>query len=233
MFKSSKEAVCSDKLIFNHPAEGHWHLISTWTAKKWIDFHKWFLFQVRSGLCYLCHCTCEGLESVHLKGLFADCGQIHFQLWADVILLQGFADVKYFVGDALWSRSLGQSKRKRNYVLTDMLWQIYRWWCGQKKWISVLEMAVQHSRQKSLGSVSSCDNWSLLDCKIQSPLTSAGDVVLDAKVSIGASGVVAGCEDNATHGLYLADHTGDCWGGHDAILTNHKTANLQEGTCKL
>ncbi len=52
-----------------------------------------------------CYFTCEGLESVHLKGLFADFGQIHFQLWTDVILLQAFADLEYFVGDALWSRS--------------------------------------------------------------------------------------------------------------------------------
>lgn len=52
-------------------------------------------------------------------------------------------------------------------------------------------------------------------------LTSAGNVVLDAKVSIGASGVVTGCEDDATHCFSLADHTGDCWGGHDAIVTNH------------
>ncbi len=65
---------------------------------------------------------------------------------------------------------------------------------------------------------------------MQSPLTSTGDVVLNAKVSIGASRVVAGSEDNATHCLYLADHTGDRWGGHDAILTNQQMANLQEGT---
>lgn len=52
-------------------------------------------------------------------------------------------------------------------------------------------------------------------------LTSTGDVVLDAKVSVGAAWVVAGCEDDATHRLDLADHTGDCWGGHNAILTNH------------
>lgn len=65
---------------------------------------------------------------------------------------------------------------------------------------------------------------------MQSLLTSTGDVVLNAKVSSGASGVVAGCEDNATHGFYLADHTGDCWSGHDAILTNHQMANLQKGT---
>lgn len=69
--------------------------------------------------------TCEGLESVHFKCLFANFGQIHFQLWADVILLQAFADLIYFVCDALWSRSWGQSKRLvRNDVLTDTLWQI-------------------------------------------------------------------------------------------------------------
>lgn len=49
--------------------------------------------------------TCEGLKSVHFKCLFANFGQIHFQLWADVILLQVFADLKYFVCNALWSRS--------------------------------------------------------------------------------------------------------------------------------
>lgn len=81
--------------------------------------------QVRSGLCSRCHYTCEWLESVHLKGLFADLGQIHFQLWADLILLQGFADLKYFVCDALRSRSWGQSQRLvRIYKVTDTLGQI-------------------------------------------------------------------------------------------------------------
>lgn len=59
-------------------------------------------------------------------------------------------------------------------------------------------------------------------------LTSAGDVVLNPKVSIGASGVVAGREDDAPHCLYLADHTGDCRGGHDAILPDHKMADLKK-----
>lgn len=62
------------------------------------------------------------------------------------------------------------------------------------------------------------------------PLTSAGDVVLNPKVSVGASGVVAGGEDDAAHRLYLADHTGDRRGGHDAILTNDKMADLKERT---
>lgn len=62
---------------------------------------------------------------------------------------------------------------------------------------------------------------------MQSQLTSTGDVVLDAKISIGATWVVAGCEDYATNRLDLADHTGDCWGGHDAILTNNQMINLQ------
>lgn len=39
---------------------------------------------------------------------------------------------------------------------------------------------------------------------------------------------MAGCEDDATHCLYLTDHTGDCRGGHDAILTNHKVSNLKK-----
>lgn len=62
---------------------------------------------------------------------------------------------------------------------------------------------------------------------VQSRLASTGDVVLYAKISIGSPGVVAGCEDDATNCLYLADHTGDCWGGHDAILTNNEMTNLQ------
>lgn len=63
--------------------------------------------------------------------------------------------------------------------------------------------------------------WSLL--------TSTGDVVLDAKVSIWASWVVAGCEDDAAHCLDFADHTGHCWSGHDAILPNYEMVDLQEG----
>lgn len=62
------------------------------------------------------------------------------------------------------------------------------------------------------------------------PLTSTGDVVLNPKVSIGASGIVAGREDDAAHRLYLADHTGDRRGGHDAILTDDKMADLKERT---
>lgn len=62
----------------------------------------------------------------------------------------------------------------------------------------------------------------------QSKPTSTGDVVLDAEISIGATWVVAGCEDYATNCLYLADHTGDCWCGHDAILTNNQMINLEE-----
>lgn len=60
-------------------------------------------------------------------------------------------------------------------------------------------------------------------------LTSAGDVVLNPKVSVGASGVVAGCEDDAAHCLRLTDHTGDCRGGHDAVLTDHKVSDLKKG----
>lgn len=129
---------------------------STLTAKKWINS----IVSLTSGFCSLCHSTCEGLESFHFKGLFADFGQIHFQVWADVILLQAFADLKYFVCDALWSRSWGQSKRLvRNYALTTVL----------LKWLHAhffSLFAVQHSRKNFLGSVRSCDNWSLLHCKI-------------------------------------------------------------------
>lgn len=39
---------------------------------------------------------------------------------------------------------------------------------------------------------------------------------------------MAGREDDAAHCLDLADHTGDCRGGHDAILTNHKMADLKK-----
>lgn len=60
-------------------------------------------------------------------------------------------------------------------------------------------------------------------------LTSTGDVVLDAKVSIWAPWVVAGCEDDATHCLDFADHAGHGWSGHDAILTNHQMVDLQKG----
>lgn len=92
-------------------------VFSTLTAKK------------LSWMISLSH-TCKGLESVHFKRLFADFGQIHFQLWANVILLQVFADLKYFICDALWSRSWRQSKGLvRNDVLIDTLWQIQmtRW----------------------------------------------------------------------------------------------------------
>lgn len=64
----------------------------------------------------------------------------------------------------------------------------------------------------------------------RSVLTSTGDVVLDAKVSVWTSWVVAGCEDDAAHCLDFADHTGHCWSRHDAILTNHQVVDLQEGT---
>lgn len=40
---------------------------------------------------------------------------------------------------------------------------------------------------------------------------------------------MAGREDDAAHGLDLADHTGHSWGGHDAILTNHEVVDLREG----
>lgn len=49
--------------------------------------------------------TREGLESVHFESLLADFGQIDFQLWADVILLQAFADLEYFVCDAFRGRT--------------------------------------------------------------------------------------------------------------------------------
>lgn len=63
----------------------------------------------------------------------------------------------------------------------------------------------------------------------QFSLTSTRDIVLDTKISTGAPRVVTGCENDPPHCLYLADHTGDSWGGHDAILTNHQMSNLQEG----
>lgn len=62
-----------------------------------------------------------------------------------------------------------------------------------------------------------------------SPLTSTGDVVLDAEVSVWASWVVAGREDDAAHRLDFTDHTGHGWSGHDAILTNHEMVDLQVG----
>lgn len=39
---------------------------------------------------------------------------------------------------------------------------------------------------------------------------------------------MAGREDDAAHCLYLADHTGDRRGGHDAVLTDDKMADLQK-----
>lgn len=69
---------------------------------------------LREGLNCPCQCTRKRLESFHFKGLLANLGYIHFQLWADVILLQAFADFKYFVCDALWSRSWGQRKGKED-----------------------------------------------------------------------------------------------------------------------
>lgn len=86
--------------------------------------HKLFLFRVNSGLCSPCHFTCEGLEGFHFKGLLANFGKIHFQLGADVVLLQAFADLKYFVCDALWSGSWKQSRGQvRNDVLREGLRQ--------------------------------------------------------------------------------------------------------------
>lgn len=55
--------------------------------------------------------TCEGLERGHLKRLLADFSQIRFELWADVILLQAFADLEDAVGDGLWSRSWSRNKQ--------------------------------------------------------------------------------------------------------------------------
>jgi len=55
--------------------------------------------------------TCEGLERVHFEDLLADLGKVRRQLRADLILRQGFADLKYFVCDALWSRTWGQSQK--------------------------------------------------------------------------------------------------------------------------
>lgn len=55
--------------------------------------------------------TCEGLEGVHLERLLADFGQIHFEIWADAILLQAFAELKYFVCNGLWSRSWTREKQ--------------------------------------------------------------------------------------------------------------------------
>lgn len=70
-----------------------------------------------------CLCTCEGLERLHFKSLLANLGYIHFQLWADVIFLQGFTYFKNFVSDALWSRSLGRKNRLvRNYILSKTLY---------------------------------------------------------------------------------------------------------------
>lgn len=70
-----------------------------------------------------CHCTSEGLERVHFNCLFADFRQIHFQLWTDVILLQAFADFKYFICDAFWSRPWGQREGLWTYdELSDTLW---------------------------------------------------------------------------------------------------------------
>lgn len=55
--------------------------------------------------------TCEGLEGVHLERLLADFGQIHFEIGADEILLQAFADLEYFVCNGLWSRSWTRERR--------------------------------------------------------------------------------------------------------------------------
>lgn len=66
----------------------------------------------------------------------------------------------------------------------------------------------------------------LLPIPLLSHLTSGGYVVLDAKVSVGATGVVAGREDDSSHSFELADHTGHSRGGHDAILTDDQVADL-------
>lgn len=59
--------------------------------------------------------------------------------------------------------------------------------------------------------------------------TSICSVILDAKVSVGSSGVVTGCEDDAANGFVLPDYTGDGWCGHDPVVANDQTTYLKKG----
>lgn len=49
--------------------------------------------------------TSKGLERVNLEGLLPNCGEVHLEFGADVVFLEGLADLKDFVCDALWRRT--------------------------------------------------------------------------------------------------------------------------------
>ena len=59
-------------------------------------------------------------------------------------------------------------------------------------------------------------------------LTSIGDVEFDPKVSIGASGVATGGEDDPSDGLYLPDDAGHSWGGQDSVVADNQPPNLED-----
>ena len=122
---------------------------------------------MRAGFC----CTYEGLEGVHFKGLLADLGQIHFELWANVIFLQAFTDLKYFVCYALRSRSWGQRRTAvSNYALTGLLsLKANAFWKDatfQSLICSNLCLGSVNSSHLHLRYYTWCQNlhWGLLDC---------------------------------------------------------------------
>lgn len=64
--------------------------------------------------------------------------------------------------------------------------------------------------------------------RLQSPgrLTAIGHIELDPKVSTGAPGVVAGCEDDPTDGLDLPDDAGNGRSGQEPVMADHQTSDL-------
>lgn len=58
--------------------------------------------------------------------------------------------------------------------------------------------------------------------------TSVCHVELDPEVSGGASGAMAGCEDDPTYGLDLPDDAGNSRGGQEAIVSDHQPTDLKK-----
>lgn len=58
--------------------------------------------------------------------------------------------------------------------------------------------------------------------------TSIGDVVLNPKVPIGTTRIVAGCQNDSSDGFYFADYAGHCRRRHDPILTDNQSAKLEQ-----
>ena len=61
-------------------------------------------------------------------------------------------------------------------------------------------------------------------------LTSVGTVELDAEVSVGTPGVVAGGEDDTAHRFMFPDQTGYCGRREYAVLSHNQPLYLQTAT---